>query len=99
MTRNRFATRTIRHGTVRWFGRRFRVAPTQRVVPAHVSNPEAWANDPAYDGRLDGLRATFTEYGHDAFPDSLFLHSFGNEWPGPSCINGYFVWERWDAIR
>ncbi len=90
--------RTIRNGTVRFYGRSFRVAPVQRSVPEGVTNPEAYKSDPPYDGSLDGLRARFHNYAYH-LTDSIFLHSFGEDWPGPNCdSDGYFRWERWDAV-
>jgi len=80
---SQWGVRTIRNGTVRFAGKVYRVAP---ITPTELP----------YDGRLDGKRALFYTYGNYAsLTDSIFLHSFGDEWPGPNCINGYFVWHRW----
>lgn len=91
---SRWAERVIRDGTVRFSGRRYRVAVRQQPdLNGFV--------EPAYDGRLDGRRALFYSYG-PTFPslaDRVFLHSFGDEWPGPNCVDGYFVWTDWREVH
>lgn len=102
-----WAARSIRAGTVRFYGKVYRVSPTQRTPPVGMVGRE-WQSDPPYDGRLDGKRALFYSYHpeHASLADSIFLHSFPNpdaedgmDWPGPNCIDGYFIWERWREVK
>lgn len=93
MDGTRWALRTIRRGTVRFYGKTYQVAPTERAAP--------YESDPPYDGRLDGMRAHFYNYDPHctSLADSVFLHSVeGAKWPGPNCIDGYFRWERWTEV-
>ena len=87
----KWALRKIRSGRVKFHGQWYRVTPRQ--------------GEPSYDGRLDGKRAWFYQYDYEPrLSQSIFLHSvpdpdaedeFG--WPGPNCIDGVFVWEKWTS--
>lgn len=94
-----WGSRMVRNGAVRFDHRIFRVAPTIRRE--NYGDPKAerqYWSDPPYDGRLDGKRFWFYRY-EGSFPDSIFLHSTDNdEWPGPNCIDGFFVWEQWTCV-
>lgn len=97
MTKPRTVERTIRKGEVLCFGNRYRLEPMKRI---------GYEDDPVYDGRLDGRRAWFHHYGdYKPLADCVFLTGFpdaraefGMEWPGPNCIDGKFVWERWRIV-
>lgn len=91
----RWGVRTIKNGTIRWCHDTYKVAPIQRDFPDR--GPE-WQSEPEYDGRLDGLRALFYTYRTGIHEGKVFLHSFGGDWPGPNCIDGYFHWERWEKV-
>ena len=94
LLRGKFDTRTIRNGTVKFFGKKYKV--TWRTEPDCNGFQE-----PPYDGRLDGLRGLFYSHG-ESFPhliNNIYLHSFGYEYPGPNCIDGHFVWEKWEVVE
>jgi hypothetical protein len=96
----RWGVRTIRpDGRVRWLGRWFKVEDGTLSVEEYSTLPRqgrTYANRPRYDGRMDGARGLFYTYGdhHAGSRDHVYLHSIvGAEWPGPSCVDGFFVWE------
>ena len=97
----RWGVRTIHDGKIKWLGRTFEVVPVQRERVDGITGRQ-YESDPPYDGRLDGLRALFYTYGGGWHADKVFLHSFGSgedDWPGPNCIDGYFVWEQWEPVN
>ena len=89
MSKN-WAIRTIKDGKVRIGGVTF--APQPRDMP--------------YDGRLDGMRYAFGRYweGDSVRPfvclwgTEAFYHDPDEPWPGPECVDGYFVWQFWHAV-
>lgn len=91
----KWGERVIRDGSIRWWGRTYHVAPEKPAEGTPDFVPRA------YDGSLDGLTATFYEYGHtEHFPtlrDRVYLHSFGDKWPGPNCDGRYWHFEEWIA--
>ena len=93
--------RTIRNGQTRFFGKRYRVDPIKRD-PKLLELGDQWRSEPDYDGRLDGKRGLFYNYGnYPSLADSIFLHSCPPDpevWPGLNCIDGYFVRQRWREI-
>lgn len=116
-TGSRWGWRTIRNGTVKWFGRTYRVKDNppagagvflqaldgaQFVAGLRDENPvDRRADHVPYDGRLDGRRALFSDYGPRCpnLAHLVFLHHVAREpWPGPNCIGGVFRWERWEVV-
>lgn len=96
--------RTIRNGSIRFYGKTYRVAPTER--PAGFTGMRSYQSEPPYDGRLDGKRALFYRYSqlYTRLEDSVFLHSFPPYEPDkdtrdPNVIDGYIVWERWKEVE
>ena len=95
-----WAERVIRPGGRVLFRRRwFRLEDGPLSVAEYAALPhekKQRGNRPMYDGRMDGLRGLFYTYGnhHEGSRDHVYLHSIvGAEWPGPACVEGYFVWE------
>jgi len=93
-----YGCRKIRPGPrVKFFGAWYRLDPHPPIVLDHVPvNPEAYAGDPPYDGRLDNKWAHFHYYGpgYERLADCIFLVECGR-WPGRNCIKSYFRWDRW----
>lgn len=50
---------------------------------------------PKYDGSMDGRVGLFYTYGdhHERSRNHVWLHSVDDEYPGPACVGGVFVWE------
>lgn len=102
---SRLGERTIQPGgRVRWRGRWFRLhdGPTALEEYKHIAfKDRSVAPRPRYDGRMDGLRGLFYAYSDDYAwaKDSIHLHHIiGEEWPGPHCVAGVFVWDTFVAV-
>lgn len=99
---SRWGARTIREGgRVFWEGRWFRLVDGDLSLDAYrqlsLTDRAQNANKPKYDGRMDGVRGLFYNYGrhHELSRNHVWLHSIvpDQPWPGPSCVDGVFHWE------
>lgn len=103
---SRSGLRTIHPGgRVFWSGHWFKVVdgPVPReeyeAIPL-LQRVQANTPKPKYDGSMDGKRARFYDYGPSDEPRCPHLHSIeGEEWPGPACVAGVFVWTKFEPCE
>ena len=92
-TGSRWGWRTIRDSRVRWKGDLYELMiPTEPDLNGRIP--------PDYDGRLEGQRLLFYDYGDWPGLEN-FVFAFGDErWPGPTCgDDGVFWWERFQKVE
>lgn len=101
-------------GRVKWHGRWYvlddspaNVSPEEYEAMPQRHSARSMDLCPRYDGRMDGRRGLFYDYGPDPYGNgsegpltqAVWLHNVDDEWPGPACVGGMFVWERFSLAE